>query len=142
MAAQSELIFRLETMDGKGAYQGNLFASNTDGNNNQNYNADSDLHPSPHWHDSIEFTREHIFGFSDLADARRWWFDVADLRRWHKDGLRLVIWPSARSEDVVYGKRQIAFKPPEEDPLRLPAYAIHEFSEETIRDMVADHFGE
>lgn len=133
-----DLIWRLENRSGDGAYLGTRQAHNS---TRQNYSSGDDVHPSPVWADIIPFKRrEHIFGFSSLASARRWWFDVDDLREWHEGGLRLAVWPRAASDEVLEGKRQCAFRRPAVGPLYLPAFAIHEMTEETIAALVADHF--
>lgn len=134
----ADLIFRLEMVDGTGPYRASSKFTEA-GTNRQDY-CMHDRHPSPIWEDSIDFKYGQIFGFTSLALARRWWFDADDLRDWHKEGLRLAVWPASASDDIRQGTKQSAFTRPKIDPLYLPAYAIHEFDEVTIRDMVTDKF--
>ena len=134
----ADLIFRLETCEKVGPYhKSNIFAGAS--TNRRNYKSPH-RHPSPVWEDEIKFKRTQIFGFTDLELARRWWFDVDDLRDWHKEGLRLAVWPANRSAEIINGRQQCAFTRPTVAPLYLPAYAIHEFDENTIAVMVADKF--
>lgn len=98
-----------------------------------------DNHPAP-YSDGLRCFDGLIFGFLRLADARRWFYSEGDLGRWNADGIRLAVWLSTASHNLVIGRSQVAFERPTCAPMYLPAYAIHQFTEETITDMAADFF--
>ena len=134
-----ELIFRLEEPNSQyGAYKGSRWAAS--GDTNQIYSGNDEVHPGPHFADPMPFNHSHIFGFTSIADAKRWWFDVEDLRSWTTQGLRLVIWRQGQSEEILRGTRQCAFKRPSLKPLILPCEALHEIPLPIIERMVRDHF--
>lgn len=132
-----DLLWRLETRAGKGAYSSFTYRPG-----NRNDYCNPALHPAPYGSETVgEFEQGlHIFGFTSLAAARRWWFDVDDLRAWHAEGLRLALWPQGHCTEILADNYQCAFRRPDAAPLYLPAFAIHDINEETLVAMAADHF--
>lgn len=120
-----------------GAYSDTVQACRAD-DNEVNYQTGSN-HPAP-WDDGIEDCTGKLFGFLTLADARRWFYSERDLTRWNTRGMRLAIWPTSAASGVTYGGNQLAFVRPACAPMYLPAYAIHQFTEEAITDMAWDFF--
>ncbi len=132
-----DLIWRLETRKKEGAYTA---LQGFTGRGEGNYYGEN--HPCP-GDDGIGYVSHNlIFGFTSLDDTRRWWYNVSDLRLWDELGLRLAIWPASTSSGIEVGRHQCAFKRPPEDPLYLPAFAIHEVPLDVILAMVSDKFNQ
>lgn len=101
--------------------------------------SDTYRHPSPGDDNLHNFTKKHRFGFQSLELARRWWFRLSDLQLWHEEhDMRLFVFARTPDLDVKEGRNQCAFKP-SDNPLILPAFAIHTMDEPTIAALLKDH---
>lgn len=122
-----DYIWRIETVDEKGAYSGGLCRHGMDGHYYGRL-----THPEP-YDDDVAPKYDMIFGFDSVLSARRWFTSLHDLMDWEDMGAKLVVFRSADLCKISHGKSQVAFKC-DGIPVKLPCADLHRLR---IDDLVA-----
>lgn len=91
-------------------------------------------HPTPGEDGIPNYSREHIFGFRNITQARKWFFSPSDCRSMQQKGLRLFVCFESDCKDVIHGKSQTVFKRPERF-IHLDVGFLHDLSAKQINEL-------
>lgn len=111
---QTVQVYRIEWPDGVGFYSGGGYHLMDDTN-------DYDVHPGP-VSDSLYAQNQalycienpdigmdrHYFGFQDVAQLRRWFYNDSWLQNMQREGLLIKVY-TVPARHVVYGRAQVTF---------------------------------
>lgn len=132
-ATHKDFIWRIEDGSDNGAYSYMCYGEG------QYY---GDYHPGPYSDgiDTSQMRSEHLFGFRDVVQARRWFTSIHDLQDWERQhDAKLVVYRRKEVSDIQDGNNQTIFVPGSAAKVRLNATDLHRLR---IEELVSKVLGE